>query len=181
MEMKQTNHWFVAYEQGRELRVSGWNSRNRLRPGSKHLCGQTCLHKLVDDFMARALTASGPQATAGAASDTQGKVLKRAMGTDASLTSSAAFEDAEFESSARLIPAPVPVAPTRLPLRMPIELVAAPARQRDDETVIPVDDEPPRFASRNWRAAAWERERERELRANECHSGSGSAARRRFN
>ena len=56
-EKKQTNHWFVAYDQGGELRVSGWNSRNRLRPGSKHLCGQTCLHKLVDEFMARALTA----------------------------------------------------------------------------------------------------------------------------
>jgi len=54
---KQTNHWFVAYDQGGELRVSGWNTRNRLRPGSKHLCGQTCLHKLVDDFMAKALTA----------------------------------------------------------------------------------------------------------------------------
>ena len=24
--------------------------------GSKHLCGQTCLHKLVDEFMARALS-----------------------------------------------------------------------------------------------------------------------------
>ncbi len=54
-EKKQTNHWFVAYDQGGELRVSGWNSRNRLRPGSKHLCGQTCLHKLVDDFMAKTL------------------------------------------------------------------------------------------------------------------------------
>ena len=54
-EKKQTNHWFVAYDQSGELRVSGWNSRNRLRPGSKHLCGQTCLHKLVDEFMARAL------------------------------------------------------------------------------------------------------------------------------
>lgn len=37
--------------------MSGWNSRNRLRPGSKHLCGQTCLHKLVDDFMAKLLAA----------------------------------------------------------------------------------------------------------------------------
>ena len=49
-EKKQTNHWFVAYDQGGELRVSGWNSRNKLRPGSKHLCGQTCLHKLVDEL-----------------------------------------------------------------------------------------------------------------------------------
>ena len=54
-EKKQTNHWFVVYNQGEELRVSGWSSRHRLGPGAKHLCGQTCLHKLVDDFMARTL------------------------------------------------------------------------------------------------------------------------------
>lgn len=54
-EKKQTNHWFVAFEQGGELRLSGWNSRNRLRQGMKHLCGQTCLHKLVDEFMARTI------------------------------------------------------------------------------------------------------------------------------
>ena len=147
MEKKQTNHWFVACEQGGELRVSGWNSRNRLRPGSKHLCGQTCLHKLVDDFMARTLTARVPRAAADdAASEVQETVvketvLKQAAGTDTSLTASAAFEDADFESSARLVPAPAPVAPARPPLRMPIELVAAPARPRADETVISVDDE----------------------------------------
>jgi len=48
---------FVACDLGGELRVSGWKSRNRLRPGTKHLCGQTCLHKLVDEFMARDLAA----------------------------------------------------------------------------------------------------------------------------
>jgi hypothetical protein len=184
-EKKQTNHWFVAYEQDGELRVSGWSSRKRLRPGAKHLCGQTCLHKLMDDFMARTLAARLPQAAADdAASEVQetavkDTVLKQALGTDTSLTSSAAFEDAEFESSARLIPAPAPVAPARPPLRTPMELVAAPARPNAGETIVPVDDEPPRFATRNWRAAAWERERERELRANDRHSAS--PARRRFN
>ena len=54
-EKKQTNHWFVAYEQAGELRVGGWNSRNRLRTGSKHLCGQACLHKLADEFMERTI------------------------------------------------------------------------------------------------------------------------------
>lgn len=54
-EKKETNHWFVAYEQAGELRVSGWSSRNRLRGNSKHLCGQTCLHKLMDEFMARTI------------------------------------------------------------------------------------------------------------------------------
>ena len=100
-EKKQTNHWFVAYDQGGELRVSGWNSRNRLRPGSKHLCGQTCLHKLVDDFMARALTVRAPRA---AQIDVDDEFMDQAVGSDSSLTSDAAYR--EVESSARLIPTP---------------------------------------------------------------------------
>jgi hypothetical protein len=207
-EKKQTNHWFVAYDQGGELRVSGWNSRNRLRPGSKHLCGQTCLHKLVDDFMARALTARAPQAAQNdaandAANENQVEFMEEAMGTDTSLTSDAAYKHKhkkEADPSVRLIamptpvapallmaaPAPVapeepiaaptPVAPARPPLRMPMELVVVPARPRIEEAVASVD-EPPRYASRNWRAAAWERERERELRAGERHPGM---AHRRF-
>jgi len=47
-EKRQTNHWFVAYTAGGELRVTGWNANGRMRAGCKHLCGQTCLHKLVD-------------------------------------------------------------------------------------------------------------------------------------
>ena len=190
-EKKQTNHWFVAYDQGGELRVSGWNTRNRLRPGSKHLCGQTCLHKLVDDFMAKALTARVSRA---AENDAEEKVMEQAASADTSLTSDAAYQ--EFESSARLIATPGPVKPARLtvphtpistapaalarpPLRMPLELVAVPSvRVRDEEEAVAVK-EPPRYASRNWHAAAWEREREREreMRAGERHPGM--AARRR--
>ena len=187
-EKKQTNHWFVAYDQGGELRVSGWNTRNRLRPGSKHLCGQTCLHKLVDDFMAKALATRVPRA---AENDAEEKVMEQATRADASLTSDAAYE--EFESSARLIPTPEPAKPAsptvphtpfsakpvalaHPPLRMPLELVAvASAKARESEEVAV--NEPPRYASRNWHAAAWEREREREMRAGERHPGV--AARRR--
>jgi hypothetical protein len=185
MEKKQTNHWFVAYDQGGELRVSGWNSRNRLRPGSKHLCGQTCLHKLVDDFMARALTTRVPQAVP---IDVDDEFMEASMSADTSLTSNAAYQ--EVESSARLIATPKPVVPAaaivapaaaaaaaRPTLRMPIELVAVPPRARAEEAVVPLD-EAPRYASRNWRAAAWERERERELRAVERRTGV--AGRRRF-
>jgi len=51
-------------------------------------------------------------------------------------------------------------------------------RARDEEEAVAVK-EPPRYASRNWHAAAWEREREREreMRAGERHPGM--AARRR--
>src|ERR1700691_2312672 len=105
-EKKQTNHWFVASEQGGELRLSGWNSRNRLRPGMKHLCGQTCLHKLVDEFMARAIAVRAP---AGLADEVE---AQQVLVTDASLTSNAAFEkptSQEVELPARAIAQPEPV------------------------------------------------------------------------
>ena len=152
-EKKQTNHWFVAYDQGGELRVSGWSSRNKLRPGSKHLCGQTCLHKLVDNFMAKAL-ATRVQASA------EDEMVEQAAGADASLTSNTAY--GEIESSARLITA----TPARAPLRMPVELVPLTARVHV-EPAAAVADETPRYASRNWRAEAWDRERVRALRAGE--------------
>jgi hypothetical protein len=160
-EKKQTNHWFVAYDQGGELRVSGWNSRNRLRPGSKHLCGQTCLHKLVDEFMARTLASRARPATEEAA------VEEQVAATDTSLTSDAAY--GEFESSARLLSPPIPIAPSRPPSRPAIEMIAVTPKPPADAPAAPLADEPPSFASRNWRAEAWKREREREMRANGRH------------
>jgi hypothetical protein len=156
-EKKQTNHWFVAYDQGGELRVSGWNSRNRLRPGSKHLCGQTCLHKLVDEFMARSLQARTHSAAAG--EDEPDEPL---ADTNASLTSGAAY--AEVESSARLITPPAPALPMRPLVKSAAELLPMPPRRAADEPQ-PRSEETPAYMSRQWRAEAWERERERELRA----------------
>jgi hypothetical protein len=154
-EKKQTNHWFVAHEQNGELRVAGWNSRNRLRPGTKHLCGQICLHKLVDEFMARTIAV---RAQAGGADETGQQVA----GTDASLTSEAAY--AEPEPPPRLIAQPPTPVPTIASLRAQPELLAVPGRVHVEEK-LPLPEDAPRFASRNWRAEAWERERERELRA----------------
>jgi hypothetical protein len=173
-EKKQTNHWFVAYDQGGELRVSGWNTRNRLRPGSKHLCGQTCLHKLVDEFMARSLQARPPAA----ANDVE--VEQARVKIDASLTSSPAY--AEVDSSARLITPISPALPMRPALRPPVELVSMPPRPPYRQPVddpLPSPNEPPVFMSRQWRAEAWERERERETRAAEHRSEI--ALRRRSN
>jgi hypothetical protein len=163
-EKRQTNHWFVALEQGGELRVSGLNPRTRLRPGMKHLCGQTCLHKLVDEFMARTIAVS---VRAGIAEE---PAQHPVAAIDASLTSDEAYEQADFaesESSARLIPAPEPISPKRTPFRAPAELVAMPGRQAVEGTAT-VAGEPPRYSSRNRRAEAWDREREREMRAVEC-------------
>jgi hypothetical protein len=173
-EKKQTNHWFVAYDQGEELRVSGWNSRNRLRTGSKHLCGQTCLHKLVDDFLARTLTS---RMSRSAQNESEDESIGQAAATDTSLTSSAAYKDAE--TSARQIAAPAPVLPSRPPLRMQMELVTLPVRARSEEVAVAVN-ESPRYASRNWRAAAWERERERERELRTIERHPGLSARRRY-
>jgi hypothetical protein len=160
-EKKQTNHWFVAYEYGGELRVSGWSSRNRLRPGSKHLCGQTCLHKLVDEFMAKALAERVLPAAA-----EEPEVAAQAARADASLTSDAAY--VEVESSARLITPTVVAAPQRVLPRSPVELVTLPVRlPAKDSTPAPI--EAPRYASRNWRAEAWERERQRASHAGDHH------------
>ncbi len=110
-EKRQTNHWFVAYEQGGELRVSGWNSRQRLRPGSKHLCGQTCLHKLVDEFMAKSISVRARRTAESAEAEPQPR-----QASDTSLIAGSAF--AEGESSARLIAPPKPCRPVA-PLRRP--------------------------------------------------------------
>jgi hypothetical protein len=127
----------------------------------------------VDDFMARALVMRAQPA---AQRDAEVEVEEQAAGADTSLTSDAAY--VEIESSARLITPVVPVVPVPkfAPLRVQPELVALPGRpQADKPATLP--DEPPRYASRNWRAEAWDRERERELRA--TGRRSDSVARRR--
>jgi hypothetical protein len=131
------------------------------------LCGQTCLHKLVDDFLARTLTSRIPRA---AQIDEEDEILVQAVKTDTSLTEVATSK--EVAASSRLIAAPAPVSAARPPLRMQMELVALPPKARDAEAAAAIN-EPPRYASRNWRTAAWEREREREreLRAIEHHPG----------
>jgi len=126
--------------------------------------------------MAKAVSARPSKAV-----DDEPEMLEQAASTDTSIT---ALDD--FESSARLISKPKPApkarpveapAPAALPSpRPPMELIVVPSRPRTDEP-LPAAIEPPRFASRNWHAEAWERERERELRAGERRPG---IARRRF-
>jgi hypothetical protein len=183
-EKRQTNHWFVAYEQAGELRVSGWTSRHKLRPDSKHLCGQTCLHKLVDEFMAKSIAVRAQRRGEAVEAEAEPVVL-----TDTSLATPAAQVAAatrvaaaveavtaeEVESSARLItpPAPVPPKPVYRPLP---EIVTMPSRPAPHE-FPPLPADTLRYASRRWHAEAWERERERELRAIANHPDI--AARRR--
>jgi hypothetical protein len=143
-EKKQSNHWFVAYEHGAELRVGGWNSRYRTRPGAKHLCGQTCLHKLMDEFLARVVVMKAPPESESVA-PTRARVA-----ADTSLTSNAAYIDVE---SVRLV-------------KPAAELVTMPGKTEGAERLAQLD-ESPRYGTRNWRAEAWERELEREQQETE--------------
>jgi len=157
-EKRQTNHWFVAYEQAGELRVSGWTSRRRLHTGTKHLCGQTCLHKLVDDFIAKSM-ASHPRA-AGEEIETNAASTP----ADTSLTS-LPFLD-EPESSARLISPSAQNLPSES--RQKPELIALPPDPNSEPRALS-SRQTARYASRAWRAEAWQREREREQRAKNDH------------
>ncbi len=152
-EKKQTNHWFVAYTHGGELRVSGWSAQRRLRAGTKHLCGQTCLNKLLDEFIAGSLRARAQAPVL--------EVDEPAASIDASLTSKAAYlspvSPAKVVSGAIL--------PSDEATSSPASVIAiAPARAAEEPRMLhpalPVDSTP-NYASRHWRAEAWERERER--------------------
>lgn len=145
-EMLHPNHWFVAGDHGQELRVSRWDSRRRLRPGVKHLCGQTCLHKLVDEFTARSLNQRVPPSTGQSATEVQSPRAAAPRG-EMTLASSKAF--------------PVPALP-----------VVAAACFDDKEGVdssarLLTQLEPP---SRSGHAEAWKRERERQKRPEESQS-----------
>ncbi len=154
-EKRLTNHWYVAYEQAGELRLSGWTSRRRTRAGSKHLCGQTCLHKLVDEFMAKTFASHTRPVP-------DEPYIETPITTTAALASSVGFQDAE--SSARLITPAARALPMRA-LRAQPDLVAMPALlQLEDSSPSDVDD-PRRYSSPSRRAEAWQRERERESRA----------------
>jgi hypothetical protein len=182
-EMQHPTHWFVAYDQGAELRLSGWNSRSRLRAGAKHLCGQTCLHRLVDDFMARTLSARAPSAADKNATEEKPHERAtplngaRAMSTPlhAALPRPVALALDEFESSARLI-APLQVAASAGPSRpLPLRLAVAAPKSADNECEA-VGEATPSYSPRTWRAEAWKREREREQQSKR-RPLSGSARR----
>ena len=82
-EMLNANHWFVAYDCGCELRVGVWTGENRSRTAARHLCGHKCLHKLVDDYMARMQSA---RTAAEISTSNQGELDRPAPPTDTSLT-----------------------------------------------------------------------------------------------
>jgi len=148
-DMQQSHQWFIAYHHGDELRVSRLSTRVRSRSGVKHLCGQTCLHKLVDEFLARTLAGRAP---ASVPQDIPREKNARVPRTGAGLPSPAAHPAPrpvsricapyidEFESSARLIPSSGPA----------MDIVPEPPTLASPSLASPTD-----------RFAAWKREQAR--------------------
>jgi len=173
-DKQQTNHWFVAYDQGAELRITGWNTRSRLRTGAKHLCGQTCLHKLVDDFMAQTLSTRVPQVAERLNSD-ESRANPPAVRVNAGLTSTAAHPALSRPDPAR--PTPARQAPVRTvhpdtarpgPVRCEpyddefestARLVAPPVSSPSRTPTVSAT--PPGLNSHTWQTEAWKRELER--------------------
>jgi hypothetical protein len=153
-DKQQTNHWFVAYEHGAELRIAGWSSQARLRTSAKHLCGQTCLHKLVEDYMARTLATRSALPIAERDEEMELPAATH-VATDASLTSAIAHPP-----PARIA---APVQATCIDGYDSTTHVLKPnALTPNQDSEIPVPH--PSFKSRIWRAEAWKREQEREMR-----------------
>lgn len=46
-QKREANHWFIAREEAGEIRISGWNAPHTFSPQARHLCGETCVHKLI--------------------------------------------------------------------------------------------------------------------------------------
>jgi hypothetical protein len=57
-EKQATSYWFVAYEQGGEITLRGWEAPRTSRKHAKHLCGQKCVQRMMSNFTA-AVMANG--------------------------------------------------------------------------------------------------------------------------
>ncbi|HWT65713.1 MAG TPA: hypothetical protein VN151_06330 [Terracidiphilus sp.] len=159
-DKQQTNHWFVAYDHHGELRIADWTSQSRLRAGVKHLCGQTCLHKLVDEFIAKTISVRPSPVEKPAASRKSIKLAARASTASRMAASWGVDTTAVSAVSTRPItprPVPVPAEPVAAEYTDEFEssarLISTPA-----ETPSEVQ---PTYNSSSWRSGAWKRERER--------------------
>ncbi|WP_035347116.1 hypothetical protein [Edaphobacter aggregans] len=50
--VESTSFWFVADELGGEIRLRGWESPKKSGKNVRHLCGQKCVQRMMDNFTA---------------------------------------------------------------------------------------------------------------------------------
>lgn len=93
-KQEATSRWFVAYEQGGELKLRGWESPKHSRKDVKHLCGQKCAQRLTANFTASVMAvvpategatnaaSEPPKQSAGEAYDREDMPILERMGYD---------------------------------------------------------------------------------------------------
>ncbi|HEY2039641.1 MAG TPA: hypothetical protein VGG95_08240 [Edaphobacter sp.] len=54
-KLGSASHWFVADERDGELKLRAWGASKGSRKGLKHVCGQKCVQRLMDNFTASIL------------------------------------------------------------------------------------------------------------------------------
>jgi hypothetical protein len=144
-EKQQTNHWFVACDHNGELRLAAWEGQRVRRSGLKHLCGQKCVHRLLDDFMAGHSTAAGHIPVA--APSIPFPAAKLGL-----IDVSSEPIDESMEESATLVPYP-PEGQAFATARTSVPALA------NDRALTQLDPEAVRHADSMLRHLAWERER----------------------
>lgn len=177
-DKQQTNHWFIAFDQGAELRISGFNAKDRFRSGAKHLCGQTCLHKLVDEFMARTIAKKTPAAETATPHDsktqpataiatravpTQNIIRGKQVPAPAQRVAGGIVDTSLTSAAAHALPTPIALALDEF--ESSAVLVPPSATHEKLSGAVPAVSLPvsnPHVLH----ADAWKREREREQRAN---------------
>jgi hypothetical protein len=60
-QKRQSNHWFVVCELSGGLHIGPWTSPHLLSPDTKHLCGETCAHKLISHFLTKLMDGGMPR------------------------------------------------------------------------------------------------------------------------
>lgn len=54
-KLESASHWFVADERHGELRLRAWGASKGTKKNMKHVCGQKCVQRLMDNFTASIL------------------------------------------------------------------------------------------------------------------------------
>lgn len=180
-DKQQTNHWFIAFDQGAELRISGFNAKDRFRSGAKHLCGQTCLHKLVDEFMARTIAKKTPAAETATPHDsktqpataiatravpTQNIIRGKQVPAPAQRGAGGILDTSLTSAAAHVLPTPVsPLVHDFDEFESSAVLIPSSTTSARLPDAAPAAS-PPASKQHVLHADAWKREREREQRAN---------------
>jgi len=60
--LETTSRWFVADEIKGEIRLRGWESQQKARRNARHLCGQKCVQRMMDNFTAGILAVQAGKA-----------------------------------------------------------------------------------------------------------------------